>query len=111
MPLPKELTVIEVKAWLDDPTRPPPLMLDVRDHQEWSHVRLARAVHAPLGDLEDEHGELERFKGQPIVVYCHHGVRSLYGAEYLRTLGHDATSMRGGIDAWARQIDPTLARY
>jgi rhodanese-related sulfurtransferase len=111
MTLPTEISVTDLKAWLDDPSREPPFLLDVRNHDEWQWVRMAKATHIPLGELEDRHDELDHLKGQPIVVSCHHGVRSLYGAEYLRTRGHDATSLRGGIDAWSIQIDPTLERY
>jgi rhodanese-related sulfurtransferase len=109
--LPPELEVTDVKAWLDDSTRPPPLLVDVRNPDEWNLVHLSNGLFIPLGELEDRHHELDAQKGTPIVVLCHHGVRSLYGAEYLRTLGHDATSMAGGIDAWSQQIDPTLERY
>lgn len=111
MPLPHELSVTDVKTWLDDAARPSPILLDVRNHDEWNHVRLPKSLFIPLGELEDRHDELDAHKGTPIVVFCHHGVRSLYGAEYLRELGHDATSMQGGIDAWSKLIDPTLERY
>ncbi|MDP1919056.1 MAG: rhodanese-like domain-containing protein [Myxococcales bacterium] len=111
MALPNEISVDELKAWLDDPNRPAPVLLDVRNDDEWQQVHMAKATLIPLGELEDRHDELDALKGQPVVVYCHHGVRSLYGAEYLRDLGHDATSLSGGIDAWSVHIDPTLERY
>lgn len=111
MTLPRELGVLELKAWLDDATRPPPVLLDVRNHDEWQWVRLAGATFIPLGELEERHDELLPLKERPIVVYCHHGVRSLYGSEYLRDLGYDTTSLRGGIDAWSVQIDASVARY
>ena len=48
----------------------------------------------------------------PVVVLCHHGMRSMQVAAWLRHQGFaGAVSVSGGIDAWARQIDPTLARY
>ena len=51
-------------------------------------------------------------KDRPIVVVCHHGARSLRVALWLREQGfHRATSLAGGIDHWARQIDPSLALY
>jgi rhodanese-related sulfurtransferase len=47
-----------------------------------------------------------------IVVICHHGVRSLNVANWLRNQGFDqAQSLRGGIDAWARDVDPAVMRY
>ncbi|MDX2013460.1 MAG: rhodanese-like domain-containing protein [Myxococcaceae bacterium] len=111
MTLPRELGVLELKAWLDDASRAPPVLLDVRNHDEWQWVRLAGATFIPLGELEERHDELLPLKERPIVVYCHHGVRSLYGSEYLRELGYDTTSLRGGIDAWSLHVDPAIARY
>ena len=47
-----------------------------------------------------------------IVFYCHHGVRSVQALLYLRQQGFDnVRSMKGGIDAWAQQIDPGMTRY
>jgi rhodanese-related sulfurtransferase len=46
-----------------------------------------------------------------VVVFCHHGVRSLSGAAYLNELGLEATSMRGGIEAWSRLVDPSVPTY
>lgn len=109
--LPEELSVDEVKAWRDDTSRPAPLLLDVRNPDEWALVQLPDSTLIPLGALEDRVAELEPHRERPIVVLCHHGVRSLYGAEYLRSLGFRATSMEGGIDAWAAQVDPSLPRY
>ncbi|MDB4906980.1 MAG: molybdopterin biosynthesis protein MoeB [Gemmatimonadetes bacterium] len=87
-----------------------PLLLDVREPMEWDLVRLADAVHVPLGRLQDRLGTipLER----DIVVYCHHGTRSAMAAEFLREQG--ATRVRnlsGGIDRWSRDVDPSLERY
>ena len=48
----------------------------------------------------------------PIIVYCHHGIRSLNVARYLAHVGFEnVANLQGGIDAWARQIDPSLPRY
>src|SRR5262245_14975029 len=47
-----------------------------------------------------------------LAVYCHHGVRSLAGAALLERLGHrDVRSRAGGIEAWSREVDPTVPRY
>jgi rhodanese-related sulfurtransferase len=49
---------------------------------------------------------------QHLLVLCHHGARSLSVAAWLRNQGFDkAQSVAGGIDAWSRQIDPTIPRY
>ncbi len=64
----------------------------------------------PMHQVEGRRGELDASK--PIVVYCHHGIRSMHAALYLRSHGFtDVKSLRGGIERWATEIDPTLARY
>ena len=65
-----------------------------------------------MSEIEGRVGEIEKYRQREIVVYCHHGIRSLQVASWLRQLGFDnAQSMAGGIDRWALQIDPTLPRY
>ena len=51
-------------------------------------------------------------RDEHLLIMCHHGGRSLKVTEYLRAQGYTAVSnVAGGIDAWAEQIDPSLARY
>jgi len=47
----------------------------------------------------------------PVVVYCHHGMRSLNVTGWLRRQGIEAQSLRGGIDRWSFEIDPAVPRY
>ncbi len=87
-----------------------PRLLDVRERAEWE------LVHLEGGQLLTEElvGELLSTwsKDVPIVCYCHHGVRSMQAALFLRQQGFSRVrSMSGGIDAWAREIDSTLDRY
>ena len=84
------------------------VLLDVREPWEIELVTLPGAVHIPLGELEQRWGELP---AGPITVYCHHGVRSAAGRDILLAHGIAATHLEGGIDAWARDRDPSLARY
>ncbi|RKI45015.1 hypothetical protein D7X55_37880, partial [Corallococcus sp. AB049A] len=72
---------------------------------------LPGSVLMPLPELEDFHEQLEAFRGRPVVVYCHHGVRSLHGAAYLLDRGLEAVSLQGGIDLYSRTVDPSLPRY
>lgn len=83
-------------------------LLDVREPWEVELVSLPGAVHIPLGELESR---LDELPDGPITVYCHHGVRSLRGRDVLLAHGIEATSLEGGIDAWARDHDPAMARY
>ena len=88
-----------------------PSLLDVREPWETAAVGFPGAVAMPMGDVPGRaHQELDP-EGR-IIVICHHGVRSLNVANWLRNQGFDqAQSLRGGIDAWSREIDPALPRY
>jgi rhodanese-related sulfurtransferase len=69
-------------------------------------------VLIPLPELDERAEELEAFRGRPVVVYCHHGVRSLQVVNWLREQGVEACqSMAGGIDRWSLEIDPSVPRY
>jgi len=99
-----------VKQMLDDGDEF--LLLDCRNPDEFQTVQLEGAQLIPMGELPERVGELEAFRDQRIVVYCHLGGRSLQVTEWLRQLGFNkAQNMAGGIDAWASTIDTTLPRY
>lgn len=83
--------------------------LDVRRNDERALASLG-GMHIPLDELEQRFEELPRDK-KPLIVYCHHGVRSLYATQYLKYHGYDALSLAGGIDLWSLEIDPTVPRY
>lgn len=83
------------------------LLVDVREPWEAAIASIPGSVLVPLGTL----GEAELDGGGPIVVYCHHGVRSATARDLLAERGIPVTSLAGGIDAWARAIDPSMARY
>jgi adenylyltransferase/sulfurtransferase len=90
----------------------PVYLLDVR--KEWEHetAALPGSVLIPLDELPSRVDEISVPEGALFVVYCHHGVRSLSAAALLEGLGlPGAASLRGGIDAWSRMIDPALPRY
>lgn len=106
-----EITVTELAARLADPVRPRPVLVDVRRPGEHAICLLEGSLCAPLHELQDRTDELSSLRGREVVVICHHGVRSLGGAAFLRALGVDAVSLQGGIDAWSRQIDPAVPRY
>jgi rhodanese-related sulfurtransferase len=84
-------------------------LLDVRRDDERELCSLG-GIHIPLHDLEKRYNELPHDK-LPLIVYCHHGVRSLYATQFLKFHGYDALSLRGGIDAWSEEIDPNVPRY
>jgi rhodanese-related sulfurtransferase len=63
-----------------------------------------------MGELTRRHGELDA--ARPLVLVCHHGVRSLRAAGYLASLGFgQLINLQGGIDAWSRSVAPEIPRY
>ena len=86
------------------------VLLDVREEWEYQLVHIEGAVSIPLGELPKRFGELSPI--DEIVVYCHHGMRSLDAAYLLQQLGFKSVlSVVGGIDRWASEIAPNLERY
>ena len=86
------------------------VLLDVRDEWETKLCRLENSTHIPIEEIELRTGELDT--GDEIVVYCHHGIRSAAAAGYLRTQGFArAVNLAGGLDLWARTVDPSMRRY
>lgn len=91
-----------------------PVLLDVRQPEEHAYVKLEPSRLVPLPELAARLDELARTLGRDaeIVAYCHHGIRSLHAAQFLRAQGFArAQSLAGGIDAWTHEIDPALPRY
>ena len=89
----------------------PLTILDVREPWEWDTARIEGSKHIPMGDIPARvHQELD--PDDHIIVVCHHGVRSLTVTNWLRQQGFEkAQSMRGGIDGWARTVDPKVPSY
>jgi rhodanese-related sulfurtransferase len=103
-----EITPQELRVRLGG--NPRPLLLDVRQDWETRLCRLEQAVHIPIEEIELRVEELN--PQDEIVVYCHQGVRSAAVAEYLRSLGFkDVKNLAGGLDLWARTVDPAMRRY
>lgn len=85
------------------------LLLDVRQPEEYATARIEGAVLIPLGELPGRLAELP--KDRPVVVMCHHGMRSAHAVHHLREAGIDALNLAGGIDAWSRDVDPKVPLY
>lgn len=85
-------------------------LLDVREPWEYELVHIDGALHIPMGEIAERLAELPTDK--PVIVVCHHGMRSLAVAQFLLTQGvTEVSNLDGGIDAWAATVDPALARY
>jgi adenylyltransferase/sulfurtransferase len=90
----------------------PVLLVDVREPWEHDTAALPGSVLVPLNELPDRAGDIQPPEGSLVVVYCHHGIRSLSAAAFLEQAGvGPVVSLAGGIDAWSRQIDPRVPRY
>jgi rhodanese-related sulfurtransferase len=86
-------------------------LLDVREPIELQQASLPGAVHIPMGDITRRANQ-ELDPDAHIVVMCHHGVRSMNVTMYLRQQGFEkAQSLAGGIDRYAREIDPSIGTY
>lgn len=108
--LPPEISPLEVKALLDQGV--PVRMIDVREPAEHAicHIEGARLI--PMRSIPEHLNELDESEETPIVVFCHHGVRSLSVVNWLRNQGvSNSQSMAGGIDLWSVQVDPKVPRY
>jgi len=105
-----EIDALELKAKLDRGEKP--RLVDVREPMELAICRIEGAEHIPMMQLFLGVKAPSAKKDEEIVVFCHHGIRSLEAASYLRGKGFArARSLAGGIDAWAAQVDPDLRRY
>lgn len=103
-----QLTPAELHAMLADGIRP--VLLDVREDDEVALCRLPDSVHIPMNLLPLRQNELP--DDVPVVVYCHHGIRSLHSAMFLAQAGFETLyNLKGGIDAWAREVDTDMPRY
>ena len=86
------------------------VLLDVREHSELKICRLEGALHIPMGDLPERHEALP--KEAPLIVFCHHGMRSLNVVQYLEAKGFEnVLNLAGGIHAWAVDVDPKMKQY
>ena len=88
-------------------------LLDVREPHEYAIARIPDAELVPLRTVPAALAKLRAEASQAtLIVYCHHGVRSLNAVNWLREQGVEACqSMAGGIDAWSLLVDPSVPRY
>ena len=106
----QQLSSQQLHAWLTDSSRTPPLLLDVREPWEYQIAHITNSQLIPMHSVPEHMQTLNKLS--PIVVICHHGVRSMHIA---RLLAHhqftDLYNLSGGIDAWAHSVDLEMAVY
>ncbi len=104
----QRLNAQELKARLS--AAEPPLVLDVREPWEVQVCALPGSRHIPMRDIPERLAEIDR--DRDLVVLCHHGVRSLAVANFLAGQGYTRIyNLDGGIDAWAKEVEPGMAKY
>ncbi|MBI2233022.1 MAG: rhodanese-like domain-containing protein [Candidatus Aenigmarchaeota archaeon] len=101
-----EVTVEETSEMI---SRDSVVLLDVREGWERDICAIKNDVHIPMREIQSRLDELPKKK--KIIVYCHTGNRSLKAANFLKQMGFNAVSMKGGVEDWALKIDGSMGRY
>lgn len=108
MPQLEELSPTQFRArWPNDGDA---VLLDVREPDELALASVEGAMHIPMREIPGRLATIDR--DRPVVVMCHSGVRSRRVAEFLLANGFETVyNLAGGIDAWSRELDPSVPRY
>ncbi len=109
----QQLSVTDLAAWLADPARARPLLLDVREAWEVQTAALPGITHVPMNEIPARVDEIAAAAGDnAVVAVCHHGARSMQVALFLESRGVGSLhNLAGGMDAWSAQVDPGVPRY
>jgi rhodanese-related sulfurtransferase len=106
----QNLPAPDLAAWLADPARTKPVLLDVREAWEIQTAQIPGITHIPLQQIPARGQELD--EDAEIVCICHHGARSAQAGMFLESRGYTKIyNLQGGIDAWARQVDASVPTY
>lgn len=107
---PIEISIAEVKQLKD--ANESIFLVDCRESQEHEICRIEGATLIPMNQTPAMLEVFSQPEGSRVIIFCHHGIRSLQVASYLRSQGIDsAQSMAGGIDQWSIQVDDSVPRY
>jgi rhodanese-related sulfurtransferase len=100
----------DLAAWRNDPAREAPLVVDVREPWEYDICRIEGSLHVPLQTIPSRVEELPR--DRDLVLVCHHGNRSRRAAQWLEQNGYARLfNLEGGVEGWATDVEPAMARY
>lgn len=106
----RSISAPELAAWLADPGRAKPLLLDVREPWEYQKARIAGSQLVPMRELPARLEEID--PQREVVAICHHGTRSAQVALFLERNGYNKVhNLVGGVDAWSRAVDPAVPTY
>lgn len=105
----RHMTASELKSVLDGSGQPP-VLVDVREPWEFQICRIENSKHIPMSNIMRALNEFD--PAQELVLICHHGVRSQRVGAYLTQAGfRNLINLDGGINAWAREVDPQMPTY
>lgn len=105
----RELRPTQLKAYLEQCAEEP-LLIDVREPWEYGLARIEGSRLVPLQQVPGLVGEID--PGAELVMICHHGIRSRHAGRFLEQHGFDRIiNLAGGIDAWSREVDPSIPLY
>jgi rhodanese-related sulfurtransferase len=106
----QQISAPQLKAWLDDPERAKPVLVDVRQPWEFDVCRIDGSKPLPMSAIPARFMELDR--NAETVVICHHGARSYQVCMFLEHQGFtNIYNLYGGVAAWAQQVDPAMPTY
>ncbi|HVZ41066.1 MAG TPA: rhodanese-like domain-containing protein [Candidatus Kapabacteria bacterium] len=106
----RQITPAELAGILAD--EPAALLLDVREEWEHRHASIPGSLLIPLGLLMMRAEEELPDRDRPVIVYCHHGIRSLQACAVLASLGYgNLSNLAGGIHRYSSDVDPSIPVY
>ena len=109
----QHISAVATRDWLASSSQHPtqaPVLLDIREPWELALASLPNAQHIPMGQVVTRVNEIDETR--PIIVFCHHGVRSLQVVAFLWQLGMtDVHNLTGGIEAWSKTVDASINLY
>ncbi|MFT7466721.1 MAG: rhodanese-related sulfurtransferase [Brevundimonas sp.] len=107
LPMIDDLTPKEFQNYLSNNAT---VLVDVREKWELDLCKIEGAIHCPMSTIAESFSDLN--PDDNIAVYCHHGMRSMQVANFLVSKDFQSlVNLQGGIDAWSREIDPSVGRY
>ncbi|RLA22513.1 MAG: hypothetical protein DRQ61_06170 [Gammaproteobacteria bacterium] len=106
----KQISPVSLQEWLEDESRPNPVLLDVRETTEYQICKIEGSLLMPMHLIPLRIAELS--SEAEIITICHHGMRSGQVAQYLIQNGFDnILNLQGGVDYWALTVDKSMRRY
>jgi rhodanese-related sulfurtransferase len=103
----REITPAELQQLLSSDH--PPVVIDVREEGEAAICSIEGSTLIPMSAFPSRLKEIP--SDRPVALYCHHGMRSMMAGQWLAQRGYEVLSVAGGIDRWAAEIEPEMARY